>query len=336
MSVARLCAAALGTATLVAGAGVDPGVRTARAGDNDLVLARLSSLVGSGSDQRGVGQSLELRSLISELGVALAPRLLTPADTLGFGGFQLSADFATTTITSDAAYWRARLGSPDPTGTGGLDHGTGALPTVGVFVRKGLWFPVPSIEFGGGAVHLMDSRLWTGQAYVKLALLEGYHRLPLPSLAVRGGVSRLFGQKEIDLTVISLDATVSKHVGVAGTWSIDPYAGYNVLLMVPRSEVIDPTPNIDSLDDMNPDDRNVDFVFKDQDDIIRQRFFLGAKLQYYVFQLTIEGTFAQAGTSVDDRAGDTPCMPGSTTTACDATDQARAQRTLTVSGGFDF
>ena len=332
MSTASFGAAALVTATLIsAGAGV------ARAGDNDLVLARLSSLVGTAENQRGVGQSLELRSLVSELGVVLAPRLLTPSDTLGFGGFQLSADMSSTTISGDAAYWRARAGSPDPTSTDPTDHGASALSTVGVFVRKGMWFPVPSIEFGGGAVHLIDSRLWTGQGYVKLAVLEGYHRLPLPSLAVRGGVARLFGQKELDLTILSFDASVSKHVGVAGTWGLDPYAGWDVLLMIPRSEVIDPTPQVDSLDDVtNPNDRNLDFVFKDQDDIVRHRFFVGAKLQYYVFQLTIEAVFARAGTSVDDRAGDNPCMPNSTTAACDATDQAGAQRTLTVSGGFDF
>lgn len=332
MSVARLRAAALVTGALVTG-----GVAPADAGDNDLVLARLSSLVGTGENQRGVGQSLELRSLVSELGVALAPRLLTPADTLGFGGFQLSADLASTTITGDAPYWRVLRSSTGPTETGTFDHGTSSLPTVGVFVRKGMWFPLPSIEFGGGAVHLIDSRLWTGQGYVKLAVHEGYHDLPIPSIAVRGGVSRLFGQKELDLTIASFDASISKHVGVAGTWSIDPYAGWNMLLMVPRSEVIDPTPNVDSLDEVaNPGDRNLDFVFKDQDDITRQRFFVGAKMQYYVFQLTVEATFARAGTSVDDRAGDTPCMPASTTTACDATDQARSQRTLTVSGGFDF
>ncbi|HVV88588.1 MAG TPA: hypothetical protein VHE35_36340 [Kofleriaceae bacterium] len=332
MSIARSTAVALAAAALTAGA-----AGRAHAGDNDLILSRLSTQVGTGADERTVGESLELRSLLSELGVALAPRLLTPSDTIGFGGFQLTADLASTTISSDASYWRVLASSPSPTATAdGTSHGAGALPTVGVFVRKGMWFPVPSIEFGGGAVHLMDSRLWTGQAYVKLALLEGYHKLPVPSVAVRGAVSRLFGQKEIDLTILSLDASVSKHFGVAGTWSVDPYAGWNVLMMVPRSEVIDPTPNVDSLDDANMNDRNLDFVFKDQDDITRQRFFVGAKLQYYVFQLTLEAAFARAGSSVDDRASDVACMPNSTTTACDSTDQARSQRTVTVSGGFDF
>lgn len=331
MSMPRLCAAALATTALVAGAG------GARAGDNDLILGRLSTRIGSGMDERTVGQSLELRSLVSELGVVFAPRLLTPADTVGFGGFQLSADLASTTITGDASYWRARAGSSDPSQTGTFDHGASAMSTVGVFARKGFWFPVPGIEFAGGAVHLTDSRLWAGQGYVKLALLEGYHKLPFPSLALRGGVSRLFGQKELDLTVISFDGSLSKHIGVAGTWSLDPYAGWNTLMMVPRSEVVDPTPNVDSLDEVNnPNDRNLDFVFKNQDDIIRHRLFFGAKFQYYVFQLTVEGSYAFAGSSVDDRAGDTPCMPLSSTTACDSTDQAKPQRTLTVSGGFDF
>jgi hypothetical protein len=334
MSVARLVLAAALAGSWVTGSLV--GVRAAEAGDNDVVLARLSSIVGTGETARGVGQNLELRSLLSELGIALAPRLLSPADTLGFGGFQVSADVASTTITSDASYWRVLRSSPDPTATASVEHGAGSLPTIGVFARKGLWFPVPSIEIGGGAVHVIDSRLWTGQGYVKLALLEGYHQLPVPSLAGRVGVSRLFGQKEIDLTILSFDASMSKHVGVAGTWGLDPYLGWNVLLMIPHSEVIDPTPEVDSLDPMNVNDRNLDFVFKDQDDILRQRFFVGAKLQYYVFQLTIEAALATKGSSIDDRPGDTACMPGSTTTACDATDQAQSQRTLTVSAGLDF
>ena len=52
-------------------------------------------------------------------------------------------------------------------------------------------------------------------------------------------------------------------------------------------------------------------MFKDQANILRQRFFVGAKFQYYVFQLTIEAQFALAGTSVDDRTGtSTMCTPG--------------------------
>ncbi|HEY5949886.1 MAG TPA: hypothetical protein VIV40_30540 [Kofleriaceae bacterium] len=311
----------------------------AYADDNDLVLDRLATRTtdGSGNLTSVVGQNLELRSLASQLGVVLAPHLLTPADTVGFGGFQLTVDYATTTIDSSASYWRVLASSPDPSGTGSGAHGENTLRTVGFFARKGMWFPVPSVEVGAGAVHLVDSHTWTGQLYTKVALHEGYHQLPIPSLAVRGAVSRMMNQRELDLTVASVDIAVSKHFGIGSTWRFDPFAGWNVLLIVPRSEVIDPTPNIDPLTPGNEQDILLNFVFKDQDAITRQRIFVGAKFQYYVFELTLEAQFALAGSSVDDRSGtSTPCMPNSTTTMCDAKDAAAAQRTLSMSAGFDF
>ena len=182
----------------------------------------------------------------------------------------------------------------------------------------------------------MDSRLWTAQGYAKLALHEGYHDLPIPSLAVRGAVSRLMGQKDLDLTVISIDASIGKQFGIGGTWNANPYLGYDALIIIPRSEVIDPTPNVDGLDPANMGDRDLDFVFRDQDDIIRHRFFVGAKLRYYVFAITLEGTYAAAGNSIDDRPTDAVCTTSSLTTNCDSTDQAAAQKTFTVSTGFDF
>lgn len=308
--------------------------RAAAADANDLVLGRLTYRVDPDTI---VPQNAEFRSLASQLGVVLAPHLLTPADTLGFGGFQLTVDYATTTVDGKASYWRARQGTPDPSGEAGATHAPDMLGTVGMFVRKGMWLPVPSFEIGAGAVHLIDSHLWTGQLYAKLALLEGYHQLPLPSFAVRGAVSRMMTQRELDLTVASIDLTASKHFGIGGTWRFDPFVGWNLLAIVPRSEVIDPTPNIDPLDPDTNMDSQRSFVFGDQDNIYRHRFFVGAKFQYYIFQLTVEASFALAGSSVDDRGGTSdPCMAQSTTTHCDAEDSAAAQRTLSLSAGIDF
>ena len=313
--------------------------QAAHADDNDLVLGRLATRItdADGNLQSVVGQNLELRALSSQLGVVLAPHLLTPADTLGFGGFQLSVDYATTSIDSTATYWRALEGSGNPSGSGSGAHGDGSMRTVGFFARKGMWFPVPSTEVGAGAVHLVDSNIWAGQLYAKVALHEGYHQLPIPSLAVRGAVSRMMNQRELDLTVASVDIAVSKHLGIGSTWRLDPFGGWNMLLIVPRSEVIDPTPNIDPLAPGNDADLMMNFVFRDQDLILRHRLFLGAKLQYYVFQLTLEAQFALAGSSVDDRAGTSEaCVPNAMTTACDAKDIAGTQRTLSMSAGFDF
>jgi hypothetical protein len=310
---------------------------TAGADPNDLVLSRLGTRItnSAGELQSVVGQNLEFRTLASQMGVVLAPHLLTPADTIGFGGFQFTADYSTTTIDPNGPYWKARAGSPDPEGTGDAAHGPGSLSTFGVFARKGMWFPLPSFEVGVGAVHLIDSKIWTGQLYAKFGLHEGYHQLPIPSFSVRGGVSRMMNQRELDLTVVSLDVLMSKHFGIGGTWRLDPFVGWNLLMIVPRSEVIDATPHIDSL--VVRDDTMNNLVFRDQDNIYRHRIIVGTKLQYYVFQLTLEVQFALAGSSVDDRGGTTdPCMFESTTSNCDAKDQSPAQRTIGASLGVDF
>ena len=302
---------------------------TARADSNDLVLARLGTHLtdASGTSLTTVGDNLALRALASQLGTALAPHLLTPADSLGFSGFQMTVDYTSTTIDRGAAYWRALAGADHPS----------SLQTVGFFARKGLWLPVPSFEVGAGAVHLVDSHLWTGQLYGKIAVHEGYHDLPLPSFAVRGAVSRLMNQSELDLTTASLDLEISKHVGIGGTWRLDPFAGFDVLMIIPRSEVIDGTPTIDPLQPGNEADVMNNFVFKDQDTIYRNRLFFGAKFQYDVFELTLEAQLALAGTSVDDRAGtNVACTAMSPTSECDAKDTAKAQTTLAMSAGFDF
>jgi len=328
----ELVVSLLGAAVLTAAA-------PAHADSNDLVVSRLSRLEtdSSGNVVGAIGQNLEMRALASQLGVVLAPHLLTPADTLGFGGFQLTVDYAMTTIDSKASYWRVLQSSSDPTGTGNSSHGSDVLSTIGLFARKGMWFPVPSMELGAGAIHLIDSHTWTGQLYAKIALHEGYHDLPLPSFSVRGAVSRMMTQRELDLTVASLDLAVSKHLGIGGTWRLDPFAGWNLLMIVPRSEVIDPTPNIDPLVPGNEGDIMNNFVFAEQDTILRHRLFLGAKLQFDVIQLTVEAQFALAGSSVDDRAGTAEaCMPNSMTERCDAKDTAAAQTTLSMSAGFDF
>jgi len=306
----------------------------ALADTNDLVMSRLALPMpdANGTGTSYIPQNQEMRSLASQLGVVLAPHMLTTADTVGFGGFQFTVDLSDTSIDSDAAYWRVREGAKP-----GGSNGSGTMQTVGMFARKGLWFPIPSFEVGLGAVHLVDSNIWTGQLYTKVALVEGYHQLPLPSLAVRGGVSRMMVQRELDLTVASLDVLVSKHFGIGGTWRLEPFAGWNVLMIIPRSEVIEPTPTIDPLTDPTGEDGRKNFVFKDQDNIYRQRVMIGAKFRYHIVQLTLEAVFAFKGSSVDDRAGTMAvCGAMSMTTNCDSTDTAAAQRTLSLSAGFDF
>ena len=83
------------------GAAAAPG--RARAGDNDLVLSRLGSINAGGDDV--IPNNQLFRSLVSELGVVLAPKFLSPSDTMGYSGFQFSAELAHNSIHNGASYW---------------------------------------------------------------------------------------------------------------------------------------------------------------------------------------------------------------------------------------
>jgi hypothetical protein len=310
-------------------------VGSARAGDNDLVLSRLGDVVvdDGGTAIGAVGSNQDFRSLASELGVVLAPRLAEPADTLGLAGFQFAADLAWTRVHTERSYWRARAGSPDPAGG---DHGGDFMNTAGFVARKGFWLPVPSFEFGLGAVHLIDSGVWAAQGYAKVAVVEGYRDLPVPSVALRAGLSRMLGSSELSLSVLSLDASASRSFGVAGIAKLAPYAGWNTLVIVPRSRVIDKTPHIDSRAD--PADAAFNFEFADQDDILRHRLFAGVKLKHYIVSLSLEAALALRGRSDDDRGGtQTACADaGEPTSDCDSSDRAGQQLGLTATLGLDF
>lgn len=329
LAVARVLATVAGLAALARPASADP---------NDLVLSRLASpIVEDGEVVSTVGQSRELRALASQLGVVLAPRLLSPADTLGFGGFQFDVNVSQTAIDSGQSYWRARAGSPDPGGAGSVAHGPSVLRTIGVFARKGMWFPLPSFELGGGAVHLLESRTWTAQAYAKFAVHEGYHDYPLPSIAIRAAVAQQMTQRDLGLTIGSLDATLSKRFTIADTWRFDPFAGYDLLRIVARTKLIDATPGVDPLNPGDEMDAANNFSFVDQAAIYRHRIFGGTKLQYDLVQLTIEASYALAGSSVDDRDNaSVPCPIAAQTSACDAADTAAAQLTISMSAGIAF
>ena len=185
---------------------------------------------------------------MSELGVAIAPRLQTPADTLGYAGFQFSAELGVTKISSGKVYWNgveAATGNP----TGGRPDSY--LTTVGGFVRKGMWLPLPAFEFGAGALNIVGSRMYVVQGYAKIALQEGFHGWALPSLAVRGSVSQLLGTDQVDLDVFGVDVLLSKAFGIAGTARLEPFVGWNLLFIDAQSGVIDGRPRCDAIDRAN-------------------------------------------------------------------------------------
>jgi hypothetical protein len=340
----------------------------ARADKNDLNLANLCAPVAGNAtnyfasclDPHALGYADDqsrFRSMMSELGVVVAPRLLTPADTLGYAGFQFSAELGITTInnnrklsgdnTSGIAYWD---------GIQGVDAGNGStignrqaarpsssLTTVGGFVRKGLWFPLPAVELGAGAIDVLNSHMYAIQGYAKIALQEGFHDWVLPSFAVRGSVSQLLGTDQVKLTVWGLDVLASKAFGIGGTAKIEPFLGWNILFIDARSGVIDTTPKCDayaqrqvapgtsstpsgcdSANDGTWNDLNNNFTFASESIITRYRWYGGFKLKLSVVFLAAEFDVIQAGTSTSNDSG------------IDANDHSGTQESFSLSAGLDF
>jgi hypothetical protein len=343
-----VCVAGVVVAVLV-------GAGRAHAGKNDLDLLNLCPLGdalecewiqrdGNGVITGPVTPSAEAlsryRSLMSELGVVAAPRLMTPADTLGFAGFQFSAELGVTKISRDQRFWDGVQGVSPANPTAGRPDSY--ITTVGGFVRKGLWLPLPAFEFGGGALSILGSRMYALQGYAKFALQEGFHGWALPSLAVRGSASQLLGTDQVDLVVYGVDVLASKAVSIGGTARFEPYVGWNMLFIDARSGVIDATPGCDAfaLQATPPgtppsgtgcfpaqsgnawNDLNANFTFPSQSIITRQRWFGGFKLKLSVLFLAAQVDIALAGTSRDDTSG--------------AADRSKRQETYSLSVGFDF
>ena len=294
---------------------------TARADRNDLTLERIigpPAAPGTFNDPTDPTRQTMYKSLMSELGVVIAPSALAPADTLGYSGFQLAFESSFTQISSNQDFWQK-----------GVENVSGGfLSTISVMARKGIWLPLPGFEIGAGATKVIDSSMYAVQGYAKLALHEGFHDWPIPSLALRGAVSHLLGSSQVDLTVVSVDATVSKSFGIAGTVTLDPYVGAGTLLGIVRGQVIDTTPGVDAFTDgPMSNDINSNTTFPDPDTIVRWRIWAGFRLVYAFLALTGEFVY----TFCNDTAGNCNKMD-----ATKVTDRSGGQAQINFSGSFLF
>jgi len=182
---------------------------------------------------------------------------------------------------------------------------------------------------------------------VKVALHEGFHSYPLPSVAVRFGLSELVGTNQVSLRVSSLDILISKAFSLAGTARIEPFAGANLLFIDAQSGVIDGTPECDANTLKNTSasdgaaiarlpkvcqpqagttaDFGGNFQFASQSVIHRHRWYGGAKLRLWKLFIVGQVAVSPAGASVDTKANTNGARDGS-----------GGQREVAVSAGMDF
>jgi hypothetical protein len=267
----------------------------------------------------------DFRSLMSELGVVLAPRSPSVAETGGIKGFQLSLDLGLAEISNNRRFWNGVEGVSATNPYGG-PRPDPMLTTIGAFVRKGLWLPVPTMELGFGVMHLLDSHLLSWQGYMKVAIHEGFHDWALPSFALRGGISFLTGTDQASMTTTSLDLLVSKGFGLLKTARIEPLAGLGWISIFASSGRINATPSCSANQPAAGPVGSAScayFSFPDQDAINRFRLFVGFKLKFSVvfFAAQYDAFFAGSGryTSTDS-----------------AKDQSGTQNALSLSAGLGF
>jgi len=340
--------------------------RPAHAGRNDLRLLNLCPqttgecswinrdanglISGVNLQAQGVNANESFRSLMSELGTVLAPHIVVPASTLGFSGFQISADVAMTSISNTAEHWDGTEGvSPQNRQAARPD---GYLTTVGISVRKGIWLPVPSMEVGAGFVHLLESQMIAYQAYAKLAIHEGFRKIPLPNVAGRVGLSHVTGANDARIDILGLDLILSKGFGVFGTWRFEPFAGLSQFIIRAKSGLFDLTPGCDGYAALDASATNAgpqcsaaqlgsnndlgvynpktgavggNFAFANQGNITRNQLFAGFKMHFSSVHLT-----AQYGRIFELNSRDSqPNGQG-------ARDNARGQQRFSLSAGLDF
>jgi hypothetical protein len=241
-----------------------------------------------------------------------------------------------TQISNGRSFWNG-VGAVSPQAPGS-SRPDAVLTTVGIFARKGIWFPLPSFELGAGVVNLLDSQMLSWQGYAKLALHEGYHDLPFPSLAVRAAIAYLTGTDQVNLTTTSLDVIVSKGFGLLKTARLSPYGGWSMLLVKPTGKPVDFTPSCATPSGSPGDttgggcaggqagagnDLKANYAFPAEDAITRFRIFGGAKLKFGILSVIAQYELYLAGNSRDDNV--TP-----------AVDHSSRQSALSLSAGLDF
>lgn len=257
---------------------------SAQAAPNDIVLNGLykhdsNGPIRNNSTDLVVGDQDAFKGLTTELGLMFAPRPLAPAETPGHAGFDLGLDYTLNFIHSKNAYWA------DTTERGLITRSMPpVLHTLGLRARKGLPF---SFEIGAGGSYLFESHMYAVGADIKWALNEGF--VWLPDLALDAGVNRLLGNDQIDLTMASFGAMLSKTFGLFGVMRLSPYLGYNYVMINAASAVIDPDPS-------SADDIGGNFAFE-QISLLGNayhRAVAGVRLGSFIFDLDIEGDFSFA------------------------------------------
>lgn len=266
--------------------------------DGDPVCFPVVAAPGGGASTRSFcGDDNAWAGIANQLGVSMAPPVLTPARTLGPAGFYVGLEGWITNISGGRRFWK--VGSEgDPTASiEGENRSTAtALYWQRLQIRKS--FPL-GFELGTSMAHLFGTTYWSLGVDIKWSILEGFRTGGegfIPDLAVRGAVQTLLGESEFNLTIPSVEVILSKTIVIASAGTITPYLAVQNVWVLADSELVDLTPQQDAMTG-GVDDYNNNYVFE-QIRTTRLRGAIGIQGRYGV--LTITGAFVFDLNQIDD------------------------------------
>lgn len=186
------------------------------------------------------------KRLVNQYAFAFAPTAMHSARTTGFGGFHISLEAVYTGIDSSKDYWKKGTQGDSNSVAAENSSPSGMLQLYSVKLRKSFGF---GLEVSGSFGIMPKTSLWASGADVRLSLLEGFRKsIPgmIPDVAIGGGVRTITGTPELQLTISSLDAQISKPIPIEDAVVVTPWIGYQYLWIFGDSNVVDFTPNTDA------------------------------------------------------------------------------------------
>lgn len=279
-------------AALAAAAGLAaPGLALAL--DNDPALRGFGTYIPA--EKRVEVDQAAFRGYVRELGMAMAPKLMAPAETLGLNGFAVSlAEYSATNIDESKDYWKRgteqtlaeTLAAEQSADQAIAPSPPGVLHTLDFRARKGLPY---SLEMGASVTYLLQSELLAFGGELKWALNESVDAFPV-DVAAGFSVNRCFGSTELDLTTMGLNLVLGHKFGVGGVVNLAPYMAYNPTWIFARSGVLDTTPGID--EEFDAKDAGSTFVLG-KEDVTLHRFAFGARINAAALSVTPEIVLTQ-------------------------------------------
>lgn len=259
----------------------------ATAGKLDMSITRFITCDATG--QQCVADVASYERFMAEYAFGISPKLMSPAETLGYSGFYLGLEGSLTPLPSAGShpggYW--------DTGTTPVGESPDVMFNPAIHVRKGLpW----SIEIGSSLNYLAQSELVGLGGEVKWSLFEGYKkgfRGAMPDIAARGSVVRILGEADVDMTIIGVDGSISYNFGLGGQIVFIPYAGFQYLWTIIRTEPLvyrqEPNESATGEVEFQPMDGQLwDTTGLSGPNLERMKLFLGFVIQYELLVITLE------------------------------------------------